>query len=96
MKLVELEILCVNNEEESNENFSYLNVLSELNINKEDVNDREFKLFALNLNVLKEECFHFCKRKDYPEHCLLEFFDGRAYVINMEYSKLYTLLNDTV
>ncbi len=95
MKLIELEILCKKFIETENEDSSYLNVLADLNIKSEE-EDVEFKTFAVNKKVLEDEVLHICERTDYKNQSIVEFFDNRTFIVNLNYKELKKLLNDTV
>jgi hypothetical protein len=96
MRLIKLELLSkiINNEEA--EPSSYQNVLEELNISVEEDNDMHFRPVFINVDLLQEEMLNICDRLDQPDHCTVEFFDGRTFIVNQTKESLAKLLDDTL
>lgn len=96
MKLIKLELLSKIIDTTKNEtSSSYQNVLEELNISVQEDSDMQFRPVFINVKVLEDEMFNICDRVDHPEHCIIEFFDGRTIIVNNSKEELFQMLNDT-
>ena len=91
MKLIKLSVLCKPLDEDSVG--SYKSVLSELNI---EGNDDESSYYWCdtwyNLKVLEDELFHFYARNSDKTNTVLEFFDGRSTIVDIDFNELQILL----
>jgi hypothetical protein len=96
MKLIKLELLSKIIDTTKPEGSSYQNVLEELNISFEEDSDMHFRPVFINTNLLKEEMLNICDRLEQPEHCVVEFFDGRTFIVNQTKESLAKLLDDTL
>jgi len=96
MKLIKLELLSKIVDTTETEPSSYQNVLEELNISVEVDNDMHFRPVFINTNLLQEEMLNICDRLEQPEHCVVEFFDGRTFIVNQTKESLAKLLDDTL
>lgn len=96
MKFIEFEIWG-HHEKIDDENQQYKNVLEDLNINTVDEIDNYWITMWLNINMLKDEVLTLTPRKEFEStNTMMEFFDGRCYIINLPVQEVIFKLNDTI